>query len=182
MGVFASAQTQSPSLHIVVLEGEGAINNVAQHRAKDPVVRVLDGNDAPVVGASVTFMLPDSGASGEFGGGVRTLTILSDEKGEAAGRGLVPNQSAGRFQIRVVASSRGEMADAVINQTNAEPASARSRSKKIWLIAVIGGGAAAGAALAARGGGSSGNPTQPPPNNPPAIVIATGTPSFQPPH
>jgi hypothetical protein len=46
----------------------GAINKVLQHLAKDPVVRVVDENDRPVCGASVTFMLPDSGASGEFGG------------------------------------------------------------------------------------------------------------------
>jgi hypothetical protein len=178
LSVLASAQTRPPSLRIVVVEGEGAINNVLQHRAKDPVVRVVDENDGPVTGATVTFMLPDSGASGEFGGGVRTLTILTDENGEAVGRGLVPNQAAGNFQIRVVASAHGEMADMVINQTNAEPAGARGHSKKFLLIALIGGGAAAGAALAARGGGA----TQPPTNNPPPIVITTGTPAIQPPH
>ena len=45
LSVLASSQTRPPSLRIVVLEGEGAINNVLQHRAKDPVVRVVDEND-----------------------------------------------------------------------------------------------------------------------------------------
>lgn len=178
-----SAQTPAADLRIMVVEGEGAINNVRQHRAKDPVVRVLDGSGAPVAGASVTFILPEAGASGEFGGGVRMLAIVTDEKGEAAGKGLVPNQNVGRFQIRVVASSHGATANAFIDQTNAEPATAsRGPSKKLLVIAAIGGAAAAGVALAARGGGGAAtSPTQPATGGT-AIVIAPGTPGFQPPH
>lgn len=182
----AQAQTAPARLRIDVLEGEGAINNISEHRAREPVVRVLDDKGAPVKGASVTFLLPGTGPSGEFGGGVRVLTAFTDEKGEAVGRGLAPNQSAGPFQIRAVASFQGLTASAVINQTNAlARASAGRTSKKFWLIAVAGGAAAAGAALAARGHGGSTPATSPasgptPPQ--PGIVISAGTPSFQPPH
>jgi hypothetical protein len=131
------------------------------------------------------------GPGGAFPGNIRELAMQTDEKGEAAGKGLVPNQMVGKFQIRVAASYRGERANVVINQTNAEPGGAANggSSKKILLIAVIGGAVAGGAALAAsRGSGSSGgssstSPSQPAgPPNPVGIVITSGTPVFQPPH
>jgi hypothetical protein len=174
-------------LKIEVVEGEGAINNIRIRSAKEPVVRTVDENNQPVSGASVTFMLPDMGPSGEFPGNVRELAIQTDDKGEAIGRGLVPNQMVGKFQIHVVASYRGEMANAVIDQTNAEPASAGGGkpSKKLLLIALIGGAAAGGVALAATRGGGSSPSTPPQPTgsgNPVGIVITSGTPVFQPPH
>ena len=188
----ALAQQQNPAapsgLKVDVLEGEGAINNIQQRRSREPVVRVVNDDQMPVSGASVTFTLPDMGPSGAFTGDIRTLTVLTNESGQAVGRGLAPNQSVGKYQIRVTASYRGQMANAVINQTNAAPGGALSSgpSKKILLIALIGGAAAGGAAFAAtRGGGGSNNTTPPQPAgsvNPTGIVITTGTPVFQPPH
>jgi len=174
-------------LRIEVVEGEGAINNIRLRRSKEPVIRTVDENNQPLSGVSVTFLLPDMGPGGEFPGNVRELAIMTDERGQATGRGLAPNQMVGKYQIRVVASYRGERANAVINQTNAAPSGAVSSgpSKKILLIALIGGAAAGGVALAAsRGGGSnSSNPSQPTGSQSPAgIVISSGTPVFQPPH
>ena len=54
----AHAQTMPTELNIVVLEGEGATNNVRQRVARDPVVRVEDENHKPIVGAAVVFTLP----------------------------------------------------------------------------------------------------------------------------
>jgi hypothetical protein len=116
---------------------------------------------------------------------VRVLTAFTDEKGQAVGRGLIPNQSAGSFQIRAVASFEGLTASAIITQTNASPASASAGGipKKFWLIAVAGGAVAAGAALAARGhgGASQTGPAVGPPTQV-GIVISPGSPTFQPPH
>jgi hypothetical protein len=183
----SSETPPSPGLKIVVLEGAGAINNIRQHRAKDPVVQVTDETGAPVKDASVTFLLPATGASGVFGAGGRTLTVLTDEKGQAAGRGLVPNQVAGKFEIHVVASYREQRARALITQTNATPAEAAGggSSKKFLLIALIGGAVAGGAfAAMGHGGGSSaaspGTPAQI--TNPQGAVIVPGIPVFQPPH
>ena len=53
---------QDGSLHLVVLEGDGAINNIRSPRAKEPVVRVEDASNQGVAGAVVTFLLPASGA------------------------------------------------------------------------------------------------------------------------
>ena len=185
-GMLAIAQPPAAGLKLEVLEGEGAINNIRLHRAREPVIRAVNENNDPLGGVSVSFLLPDMGPSGEFAGSLRELTVLTDEKGQATGRGLVPNQLLGKFQIRVVASYRGQRATATINQTNAAPGGAVSRgpSKKVLLIALIGGAAAGGVALAASRGGSSGsNPSQPNgPTSPTGIVITSGTPVFQPPH
>lgn len=179
------AQAPPSTLKIEVIEGEGAINNIRQHRARAPVVRVLDDDSMPVSRASVTFSLPDMGPSGEFPGNVQTLAVLTDDKGQATGRGLTPNQVVGEYQIHVVASYRGQMATAIIHEVNAEPGGAATGapSRKFWLIAVIGGAAIGGVALAAThgGGGASSPPSQPLASTSP-IVITSGAPVFQPPH
>lgn len=177
--MLVNADAQSTSIRIVIVEGQGAINNIQQHRAKEPVVQIVDENNAPVKGASVTFQLPETGASGAFGDSGRMLTMMTDEKGQAIGRGLHPNQTPGSFQIRVTASFHGQSASATIAQINAEPAKAGGGSKKFLLIALIGGAAAGG--LAAAMGGKSGS-TQSPPSAPPSTVLAPGTPTIQPPH
>src|SRR5258706_5389675 len=110
-----------PDLKIVVLEGSGAINNIRQHRAKDPVIQVVDETGAPVKGASVTFLLPATGPSAVFGAGGRTLTVLTDEKGTAAGPGLGSDHGPGEFEDPLVGKYRGPRTPAVIKQTKAPP-------------------------------------------------------------
>lgn len=177
----ASTDAQTPGIKIAVVEGQGAINNIQQHRAKEPVVQVTE-DQKPVQGASVTFLLPDDGPSGVFGNGARMMTIQTDEKGQAVGRGLRPNQTAGRMQIRVTASFHGQTAGAVISQINAEPAGATSggNGKKFLILALIGGAAAGG--IAAALGGKSSSSQSPGSSSPPGTVLAPGTPVIQPPH
>src|ERR1700751_107357 len=71
------AQDQTPppaALNLLVVEGEGAINNIRQRVSRDPIVRVEDDNHKPIVGAVVVFTLPTEGATGEFGGGSKSVT------------------------------------------------------------------------------------------------------------
>jgi hypothetical protein len=160
---------------VVVLEGDGAINNIRLRRAKDPVVQVLR-NERPVPGAAVTFQLPANGAGGSFAGN-SSLTITTDEEGKAAGRGLQPNRIVGPFDIRVTASSEGQTGNAVITQTNAEPApQGMSGGKKALIIALVG-GAAVGAAMAAKGGGGSSGSSGPVTSGGGA-VLTPGSPSI----
>jgi hypothetical protein len=63
LGVPAFGQAP-PMLNIVIVEGEGAINNVKQRVNRDPIVQVEDENHRPIAGAAVVFFLPDQGASG----------------------------------------------------------------------------------------------------------------------
>jgi hypothetical protein len=178
----ASADAQGPPIKIVIQEGQGAINNIQQHRAKEPVVQVTHEDGEPVRQASVTFQLPETGPGGTFADGNKMLTVQADEKGVAVGRGLRPNQIAGRFQIRVTASFQGATASAVISEINAQPAATGGGgSKKLLIIALIG-GAAAGGLAAALGGKSSSSSSVGTVSAPPPTVLVPGTPTIQPPH
>jgi hypothetical protein len=179
------AGAQDAGIKIVVQEGQGAINNIPQRRAKEPVVQVQHEDGEPVVGATVTFLLPDTGPGGTFADGARMLNIQTDEKGQAMGRGLKPNTAAGRFLIRVNVSYHGQTASTTIAQINAIPAgAAKGGSGKKFLIIALIGGAAAGGLAAAMGGksGSSSGGVVSTITNPPGTVLVPGSPTIQPPH
>lgn len=183
----ALAQDPAPQkLNIVVVEGEGAINNIRQRVAREPIVQVEDENRKPVAGASVVFLLPSQGASGTFTGGTKMLTVLTDQNGRAVMRGFTPNNVTGKMEIRVTASNRGVQSSATITQTNAALAAAGAAAgsgKLIAILVAVGGAAAAGVAVAATRGNNNGNPgggtTGPPPATP--TVISPGNPTVGPP-
>ena len=178
----APAGAQGP-IKLVIQEGQGAINNIQQHRAKEPVVQVTDENGAPIAQASVTFQLPETGPGGAFADDNKMLTVQTDEKGLAVGRGLHPNQTAGQFQIRVTASYQGAMASAVISQINAAPAATSGGGGKKFLIIALIGGAAAGGLGAALGHGKGGSTSSAGSISvPPPTVLVPGSPTIQPPH
>lgn len=106
-------------INLVIVEGEGAINNVRQRTAREPIVQVEDENRKPIAGATVLFILPDSGPGGTFANGSRTLQVLTNSKGQAVAKGLKLNNLSGKFQIQVEASYKGMSANAAINQANA---------------------------------------------------------------
>ena len=174
--VLARSATTVP--RIEVLEGDGAINNIRLHHAKEPVVRVVDQDGRPIPNVAVTFVLPGHGAGGTFADGKTSLTVMSDDKGQAVGHGLRPNGSAGQFQIRVTTSLQGQAATTNISQTNAEPAAGKGSSKTLMIVALVGGAAAAGAAVALGKGKSSSSTTT---TTNTGAVISPGNPSFGPP-
>jgi len=186
-----SPQTDGQSLNpqstlkIIVLEGEGAINNIKRRTAREPVVQIVDQNNKPVAGAMVMFTLPQQGAGGLFANGTRTLITYATAEGKAIGTGLVPNKVVGEFQISVNASNQGMASTAVIAQTNtltgvlagAGVATGVGISAKIIaIIAVAAGAAAAGGLAAASGGGGNSSPA---PSSPPAVTpfptVSAGT-------
>jgi hypothetical protein len=177
LAVHAGAQSQ-PKIAIRVVQGDNAINSIRMHRGHDPVVQVLNDSGEALPHATVSFLLPATGASGRFGDRGLSVTVETDERGMAAGRGLEPNAAEGQFSIRVTASWRGEAANASIQQTNAEPAVQSGRTKWIVLAAVVAGGAAGGLA-ALHGGKKSDTATT---AGPTGATIVAGTPSFGPPH
>ena len=115
-------------LNLVILEGEGAINNVKQRTSRETIVQVEDGNHKPVAGAVVVFLLPDDGPSGTFVSGSRTATVVTGSNGQAVMPGLQPNQLTGPYQVRVNALFGGRQASTTINQSNVAAAAAG------WLI------------------------------------------------
>src|ERR1035438_2167566 len=97
VGIFVLNLTlaaQDETLHLVVLEGDGAINNIRSTHSKEPVVRVEDANNRGVAGAVVTFLVPAGGAGGYFGAGGSSLTLTTDDRGEAVARRLHANRIA----------------------------------------------------------------------------------------
>lgn len=165
---------------IKIVEGDGAINSIRLHRGHDPLVRLVNAEGEPIVGATVTFLLPATGASGSFGDSGLSLTVTTAGDGTAAGRGLRPNGIAGQFSIRVIASWNGLPASATLTETNAEPTTHAGRSKKIVIAAAIAGAAIGGVAAAAAQKSGSSSPSSTASNAPGSI--SSGTPIIGPPH
>jgi hypothetical protein len=172
VAVSMASVAQEDTIHVVVLEGDGAINNIRSSHAKEPVVRVEDANNRGVPGAVVTFVVPSGGPGVLFGDAGATLTLTTDDRGEVVARAVHPNRNAGSFQIHVSALKDGKKATALIAQTIVDPGSHTS-TRKIALLAVIGGAAAAGAAVALHGGKSSSAPS-----TTSGTVVTAGNPSL----
>jgi hypothetical protein len=166
------------ALNLVVVQGEGAINNVRQRTARDPIVRVEDQNHKPIAGAVVAFTLPTQGAGGAFGGGAQMLSVITNSRGLAIAKGFHPNSLGGPWQMHINASFGAQTATATVAQTNVVAAAAAAgaggagagaatgvavgiSAKVIVIVAVAAGAAAAGGAVVATkaGGGSSSTPT-----------------------
>jgi hypothetical protein len=148
---------QSGNLKIVVLEGEGAKNNVRAKSATAPVVEVRDEADKPVPGAEVVFQMPATGPGGVFHGWMRTQTVRSDAQGRAATTGYTPNDEEGRFNIKVTATSGAKTGSMIVAQSNVRGtgASAASGSRKWWKpVAVLLGVAVVGGVVAGTRGGN----------------------------
>jgi hypothetical protein len=180
--LIVAASAQTPAVTIKVLEGNGAINNIARRTAYPPVVQVLDSSNQPLAQVPVTFVVPAVGAGGRFGDSGTVLNVVTDSEGKAAARGLVPNNVAGSFEIRVTAAYRGQTARVTITQTNAAPVKASSgNTRKLLVIGLIAGGAAGGLLAATSGGSDSGPAARPPAAEPPRGVVTPGQPGFGPP-
>jgi len=105
----------------MIVEGEGAINNIQLGAGKEPTVEVRDETDRPVSGAKVTFALPERGPGGTFFGASRTVTVPTNDQGRASASGFRPNLYEGRFQIQVSAAAGEKTGTAVISQSNSLP-------------------------------------------------------------
>jgi hypothetical protein len=147
-------QTARPRLNLVVVEGEGAINNIRQRTARETIVEVQDENHRPVAGALVLFSLPRNGASGTFLNGKTTLRVTTNAQGRATGE-LRPNKVPGRVRIAVSASFAGLVASIVISQTNTVAGAGKAGSSTSGGAAVTGAAESAAAESAAQTAGQT---------------------------
>ena len=175
----AASQQAPAGLNIVIVEGDGAINNIRQRTAREPIVQVVDENNNPVAGATVAFLLPGSGPGASFPGGASALTVTTDQKGMAVAKGLLHNSQAGKFQIQVNASFKDLSASTNINQSNAALTTAGSSAGKIVALLAAAGGAAAAIILVVPKNDDPVNPNPPP--GPTATIITAGSSSVGPP-
>ena len=130
-------------LKIVIVEGDGAINNVRQRVAREVIVQVNDENDRPIAGVAVSFLLPSSGPGGVFANGTNVLNVATNAAGRAVA-GFTPNPVSGAFQVNATASFQGQIATTAISQTNALAAAG-----------AVAGGATTGSVVGATSGGIS---------------------------
>lgn len=162
-----TAQEPGPKLNLVVVEGDGAINNIRQRTAREPIVQVEDQNHKPVAGAAVVFTLPGHGAGATFANGAHSLTVVTDANGRAVAHGLQANRIQGQFQIHVHASYQGQTASTTISQSNIATATAASTTaaasgisaKLIAIIAVAAVAGTVGGLYASHTIGGGGNST-----------------------
>jgi hypothetical protein len=115
-----SAPVAAEHLTITILEGEGALNNIRQRDAREPIVQVTDENHKPVSGVALVFLIHDgSSATATFNGGL-TLSTTTNAEGIARATGLQVGPKAGSFTIGVTATVGATVvASAVIHQSNA---------------------------------------------------------------
>jgi hypothetical protein len=167
---------------IQIVEGDGAINSIRLHRGHEPKVRVVDNYGTPISGAAVTFVLPAAGPSATFADSGLSVTVMTDERGVAIGRGLRPNGVPGKFRIRATASWHDSPAVATLVQTNAEPVIHSGHTKTIALIVLIAGAVGGGAAVALgnKSGGTGQSATTVVPTATGTII--SGNPTIGPPH
>jgi hypothetical protein len=153
-------------LFINILEGEGALNNIRQRDAREPVVQVTDENHKPVAGAAVLFLIHNGPhATATFNGG-QTLSTTTGPDGIAHATGLQLGTTPGSFTISVtatvsVAAAAGAVATtivatAVIHQANVITAlSSSTAGSSASSSSASGSSASSSSASGSSAGGSS---------------------------
>ncbi len=105
--VAAHQREKVPKLRILIVEGEGAINNIRRRTARESIVQVVDENNRPVAGAVVAFQLPEE-ASAVFRGGSKTFKAVTSKSGLAKlpKKTLAHNLTGpGKMEIQVSATA-----------------------------------------------------------------------------
>jgi hypothetical protein len=182
--VFAVSASALQILQLRVVEGEGVNYRIGTRATRGVTVLVGDEAGRPVDMASVSFRLPDEGASGTFNSGSRTEIVTTGPDGRASIWGMQWNKTPGTIEIRISAvkdqARAGLVSTQYLSDTAAPKAggegvftSSHSGHKWLW-IAAIASGAAAGGAFALLH--SSSNSASTP--NPAVVGLSIGTPSI----
>jgi len=103
-GVIASVNfdlmnTAGPAASITATSGSLQDATISTAFAAPLVATVLDANQNPVTGASVTFTAPASGASGTFANGTATETDTTNASGVATSSTFTANATAGGYTV-----------------------------------------------------------------------------------
>jgi hypothetical protein len=181
---FAVSASALQSLQLQVVEGEGVNYRIGTRATRGLTVLVSDEAGHPVDMASVSFRLPDEGASGLFNSGSRNEIATTGPDGRASVWGMHWNKTPGAFEIRISAVkdqaraglvSTQYLSDAAAPKAGGEGVFTSSHGGHKWLwIAAIASGAAAGGAFALLH--SSSNTANTP--NPAVVGLSIGPPSI----
>jgi hypothetical protein len=156
-------------VQLQVLEGEGATYQPGTRATRGITVLVTDEGGKPVNMASVSFRLPDQGATGTFSSGLRTEVVTTGPDGRASVWGMKWGTTAGPVQVRISAVKDQARAGIISTQYISEHAAltaggqgefkaSHGGHKWIWFaLAAAAGGGAAFALLRSRSSSSSNN-------------------------
>jgi hypothetical protein len=86
-------------------------------------VTVLDSGSTPVVGASVVFTAPSSGASGTFANSSATETDKTNSNGVATSSTFTANSKTGSYTVTAAVTGVSKAADFALTNTAPQPAS-----------------------------------------------------------
>lgn len=146
-------------LNLRVVEGEGSVYAAGSRATRGITVEITDEFARPVSGASISFMLPESGPSGVFAGGKRTEVAITNAEGKASVWGMQWNKAPGTVEVRITAAKGGIRAGTISTQyisdqlPSASGFSASHKRRYLIIGAAVAGAAFAGLAL--RGSGST---------------------------
>jgi hypothetical protein len=174
-----TADAAPKKLNIVIVEGDGAINNIQERVAREVIVQVNDENNKPVSGALVAFALPTGGPGGSFAGGTNVFSAVTDASGRVT-TSFTPNNVSGFYRVNINASFQGQTTSRSISQSNSGSATntgARGASKggistTTTALIIAAAAAAVTVGVIATKKGDNTNST------PPTIGIGTGTPTL----
>jgi hypothetical protein len=164
------APAQVAILQIKVVEGEGVVHAPGSRTLRPITVEITDETGKPVDHAAVSFHLPDDGPGGALLNGLRTDVGMTDANGRVTLQTVQWNHTAGRFQIRIVASREqaraGMLSSQYIGESSARTrtmpstpstpkapdahTASKGRTKWVVLVALLATGAAVGAVNGSR--------------------------------
>ena len=180
---FTISLNASVIVQLRVVEGEGITYRTGTRATRGITVLVTDEAGQPLDMASVSFRLPDQGATGTFSSGLRTEVVTTGPDGRASVWGMQWSKTAGTVEIHITAVkdqaragiiSTQYLSDSVAPKAGGEGVFTASHGghKWIWIVAIAG--------LAAGGAGyaltrSSGRPIL---SNPAVAGLSIGAPSI----
>jgi hypothetical protein len=178
--ILQEPQADAPKkLNILILKGDGAINNIKSRTARETIIEVRDENNKPVAGAAVFLQFPSSGASVTTSTGASSLSGQTNALGQFRVSGLKPNGQSGKFNIDVrarvgQAGAPQAVGQVVIAQSNAIAAGAAISGSTLGILAAAAAAAATIGVVVANnsGGGTAARPT---------VGLNPGNPSAGPP-
>ena len=98
----SSAQGSESPVKVLLVSGGGQIAKLNTAFDAPVVVQVLSATDQPVLGVSVQFKMPDTGASASFTGGQDSARVITDSNGTARSPVFVANAHQGSFQLDII--------------------------------------------------------------------------------
>jgi hypothetical protein len=165
-------------VQLKVIEGDGAVYRAGTRATRGLTVLVTDETGKPVEHAAVSFRLPDEGPSGVFSSGLRTEVVTTGPDGRATVWAMQWNKTAGPVEVRITAIKDQARAGVICTQYLSDTVSLvstapkaggegvftaphKSRTKWLWIAAIVGGAAAAGLAFGRSHGPQTGGTSGP---------------------